>query len=241
MRIIILSDIHANLPALEAVLKSIDSQQPDVVYCLGDLVGYNVWPNEVINEIRKRGIPTISGNHDVKAKKVWNDSSEASNYAYNIIGGNEMEYISTLPAHITLEYSFNNKPFNLLLVHGSPYSNKEYLLEDKDETEFISVFKDVNVDMLIFGHTHKPYHRVIKDVHSGKSYHAVNAGSVGKPKDENPDACYVVLTINTTNASLQESLNVEFVRVGYDIEKAVKAIENSPLPDAYASSLRTAD
>jgi predicted phosphodiesterase len=80
MRIIILSDIHANLPALEAVLKSIDSQQPDVVYCLGDLVGYNVWPNEVINEIRKRGIPTISGNHDVKAKKVWNDSSEASNY-----------------------------------------------------------------------------------------------------------------------------------------------------------------
>ena len=64
MRIALLSDIHANLPALEACLKSIEGQNPDAVYCLGDLVGYNVWPNEVIREIRRRRIPTIAGNYD---------------------------------------------------------------------------------------------------------------------------------------------------------------------------------
>lgn len=205
MKIAILSDIHANLPALEATLKSIDSQKPDAIYCLGDLVGYNVWPNEVINEIRKRGIATLAGNHDVKAKKVWLDGSEGSNYAYSIIGGNEMEYLSTLPAHIRLEFKFNNEPFNLLMVHGSPYSNKEYLLEDKEETEFISLFKDVNAKMLIFGHTHKPYHRIIKDRQSGKDYHAINAGSVGKPKDGNPEACFVLLTIKTTTMHIHRS------------------------------------
>jgi len=64
MRIALFSDIHANLPALEACLKSIQEQKPDAIYCLGDLVGYNIWPNEVIGEIRKRGIPTIAGNYD---------------------------------------------------------------------------------------------------------------------------------------------------------------------------------
>ena len=64
MKIALFSDIHANLPALEAFFKSVEEQKPDAIYCLGDLVGYNIWPNEVINEIRKRGIPTIAGNYD---------------------------------------------------------------------------------------------------------------------------------------------------------------------------------
>ena len=64
MKIVLFSDIHANLPALEAFFRSVEEQKPDAIYCLGDLVGYNIWPNEVINEIRKRGIPTIVGNYD---------------------------------------------------------------------------------------------------------------------------------------------------------------------------------
>src|ERR687897_374821 len=64
MKIALFSDIHANLPALEALLKDIEGRKPDAVYCLGDLVGYNIWPNEVINEIRRRNIPTIAGNYD---------------------------------------------------------------------------------------------------------------------------------------------------------------------------------
>src|SRR5579859_5441561 len=64
MRIALFSDIHANMPALDAFFKNIEQQKPDAIYCLGDLVGYNVWPNEVIREIRRRGIPTIAGNYD---------------------------------------------------------------------------------------------------------------------------------------------------------------------------------
>src|SRR6202451_392880 len=64
MNIALFSDIHANLPALEAFFADVEARKPDAIYCLGDLVGYNIWPNEVINEIRQRKIPTIAGNYD---------------------------------------------------------------------------------------------------------------------------------------------------------------------------------
>jgi predicted phosphodiesterase len=73
MKIALFSDIHSNLPALEAFFKDVEIQQPDVLYCLGDLVGYNIWPNEVINEIRKRHIPTIAGNYDFGIGRKSND------------------------------------------------------------------------------------------------------------------------------------------------------------------------
>ena len=73
MVIALFSDIHANLPALEAALADIDSRKPDAIYCLGDLVGYNIWPNEVINLIRKRGIPTIAGNYDFCLPENWDN------------------------------------------------------------------------------------------------------------------------------------------------------------------------
>lgn len=243
MRIAILSDIHANLPALEATLKSIDSQKPDAIYCLGDLVGYNVWPNEVINEIRRRGIATLAGNHDVKAKKVWHDGTEGSNYAYSIIGTNEMDYLATLPAHIRLEFSFKGKPIHILMVHGSPYSNKEYLLEDKEETDFLNIFTDTGAHILLFGHSHRPYHRILPAGNGADQeyVHAINVGSVGKPKDGDPRGCYVMLTLTeNSNLSDKQSIEVGFIRVAYDVEKAVAGIKDSPLPDDFADMLGNA-
>ena len=73
MKIALFSDIHSNLPALEAFFKDLETTKPDAVYCLGDLVGYNIWPNEVINEIRKRGIPTIAGNYDFGVGRTSDD------------------------------------------------------------------------------------------------------------------------------------------------------------------------
>ena len=70
MRIALFLDIHANLPALEAVLEDLEKQKPDAIYCLGDLVGYNVWPNQVIGLIRKHGTATIAGNHDLEVAKI---------------------------------------------------------------------------------------------------------------------------------------------------------------------------
>ncbi|HSC40214.1 MAG TPA: metallophosphoesterase family protein [Chitinophagaceae bacterium] len=245
MKIALFSDIHANLPAFEAAMASIDAHKPDAVYCLGDLVGYNVWPNEVINEIRKRGIVTIGGNHDAKVGGLTEakPAEPGKNYAYTIIEPGHKQYLATLPAYIRVEFILNNQPLNLLLVHGSPTSNTEYLLEDKEESAFLDVFKASNADILCFGHSHKPYHRVITETTANGLHHrhAINIGSVGKPKDGDARGCYVLLTINSfSNTKVAESIDVEFIRVAYDVEKAAAAVEASPLPIEFADMLRRA-
>src|SRR3970282_1010384 len=121
MRIALFSDIHANLPALESVLKDIENRKPDAVYCLGDLVGYNIWPNEVINEIRKRGIPTIAGNYDFGIGRKSDDCGCAYKtdkekemgavsifFTNEIVKDDERKYLRTLPAHLRVEFQLNN-------------------------------------------------------------------------------------------------------------------------------------
>lgn len=252
MRIALFSDIHANLPALQACLADIDKRRPDAVYCLGDLVGYNIWPNEVIAEVRKRGIPTIAGNYDFGIGRGSDDCGCAYktdeekemgkvsiSYTNSIVREEERKYLRTLPAHIRVEYQLNDDRLNLLLVHGSPRKINEYLFEDRDEKSMLRIMEGADADIMCFGHTHKPYHRVIE--HEGHLRHAINIGSVGKPKDGDPRGCYVLLTINENSSVLsKDSIQVEFVRFSYDIEKAAKAVEDSPLPNGYADMLRTA-
>lgn len=254
MRIALFSDIHSNLPALEAFFADLEQKQPDAVYCLGDLVGYNIWPNEVINEIRKRGIPTIAGNYDFGIGRTSDDcgcayktDEEKANGAVSISFTNEIvkkeerQYLRTLPAHIKVEFQPNNDKLNLLLVHGSPRKINEYLFEDREEKSLLRIMQDADADIMCFGHTHKPYHRVlpIRDDESTRYRHAINIGSIGKPKDGDPRGGYVLLHIGE-NSSIanKESLRAEFVRFSYDVEKAAKAVEDSRLPNAYAESLR---
>lgn len=254
MRIALFSDIHANLPALEACLKNIEEKQPDAIYCLGDLVGYNIWPNEVINEIRKRGIPTIAGNYDFGIGRTSDDCGCAYkeehdremgkisiSFTNSIVKNEERKYLRTLPAHIKIEFQLNNDKLNLLLVHGSPRRINEYLFEDREEKSMLRIMQDADANIMCFGHTHQPYHRILISVAENKNHfrHAINIGSVGKPKDKNPKGCYVILTINDdSNTSMAESIEVEFIRFDYDIEKAASAVEDSPLPNEYAEMLR---
>ena len=254
MRIALFSDIHANLPALEACLKSIEDQKPDAVYCLGDLVGYNIWPNEVINEVRKRGIPTIAGNYDFGIGRTNDDcgcayktDEEKANgavsisFTNSIVKEDERKYLRTLPAHIKVEFQLNNDKLNLLLVHGSPRKINEYLFEDRDEKSLLRIMEGADADIMCFGHTHKPYHRVLPSQPEENAHyrHAINIGSVGKPKDGNPKGGYVILTIkDESSITNKHAIQVEFIRFDYDVEKAAKAVEDSPLPNAYAESLR---
>ncbi len=252
MTIALISDIHANLPALEACLADIDNRAIDTVFCLGDLVGYNIWPNEVIAEIRKRNIPTIAGNYDFGigrasdecgcAYKTEDDKAMGKisiAYTNETIGAEERKYLRSLPAHIRLEYQLNDTPMNLVLVHGSPRKINEYLFEDRAAISMLRILQLSDADILCFGHTHIPYHRVIRDEHSGRYHHAINTGSVGKPKDGDPRGCYVLLTIDEQSKnSKPDSIAVEFVRFEYDIERAATGIEQSPLPNAYADMLR---
>jgi putative phosphoesterase len=254
MRIALFSDIHANLPALEACLKSMEKQKTDVIYCLGDLIGYNIWPNEVINEIRKRGIPTIAGNYDFGIGRTSDDCGCAYKedhdkemgkvsilFTNSIVKEEERNYLRTLPAHIKLEFQLNNDKLNLLLVHGSPRRINEYLFEDRDEKSLLRIMDGADADIMCFGHTHKPYHRILPSTPEENAHyrHAINIGSVGKPKDNNPKGCYAMVTINgDSSITNEDAIEVEFIRFDYDIDKAAKAVEQSPLPNEYADMLR---
>ena len=255
MKIALFSDIHANLPALEAFFKDVDARKPDAIYCLGDLVGYNIWPNEVINEIRKRGIPTIAGNYDqgiglmsdecgcaYKTDTEKDMGKISISYTNSLVKPEERKYLRTLPAHIRVEFQLNSDKLNLLLVHGSPRKINEYLFEDREEKSLLRIMQDADADIMCFGHTHKPYHRTLQETTEDKIRyrHAINIGSVGKPKDGNPQGGYVMLHINDNGSVLdKDSIQVEFIRFDYDIEKAAKAVEQSPLPDEYADMLRS--
>lgn len=254
MKIALFSDVHANLPALEAFFKDVDSRQPDAIYCLGDLVGYNIWPNEVINAIRKRNIPTIAGNYDFGIGRTSDDCGcaykadiEKANgrvsisFTNEIIKVQERAYLRTLPAHIKIEYQLNNDKLNLLLVHGSPRKINEYLFEDREEKSTMRILKDADADIMCFGHTHKPYHRILAEADGDQTRyrHAINLGSVGKPKDNDPRGCYVMLELDETSSVLNpESIKVDFIRFEYDIETAARAVEESILPNDYAENLR---
>lgn len=256
MKIALFSDIHSNLPALNAFFEDVEHRKPDAIYCLGDLVGYNIWPNEVINEIRKRGIPTIAGNYDFGVGRSSDDcgcayksddekrmGSQSISLTNQLVNPDERLYLRTLPAHIQLEFQLNNDRLFLLMVHGSPRKINEYLFEDRDEKSMNRILESSNADILFFGHTHKPYHRVFEYELEGKRAfrHAINLGSIGKPKDGDPRGCYVLLTLNEySNKFDKNSIDVEFIRVAYDLEKAANAIENSVLPDEYADMLRRA-
>src|SRR4051812_11407872 len=223
MKIALFSDIHANLPALEAFLKDVDTRNPDAIYCLGDLVGYNIWPNEVINEIKKRRIPTIAGNYDFGIGRHIDDcgcayktDTEKANGAVSISFTNEIvqdeerKYLRTLPAHLKVEFQLNNDTLNLLLVHGSPRKINEYLFEDREEKSLLRIMQDADADIMCFGHTHKPYHRILEiaDGDTTRYKHASNIGSVGKPKDGDPRGGYVLLHIHD-NSSINDKDSIQ--------------------------------
>lgn len=256
MRIAFFSDIHANLPALEAFFKDLESRDTDAIYCLGDLVGYNIWPNEVVDEIRKRGIPVIAGNYDsgigrnsddcgcaYKTEEEKANGKVSISFTNQIIKEQQRAYLRTLPAHIRLDFELNDQALSVLLVHGSPRRINEYLFEDREEKSMIRIMEQAAAEIMLFGHTHKPYHRILNSVQpDGTDHfrHAINIGSVGKPKDGDPRGGYVILNINqdATIADM-ESIKVEFIRFEYDVEKAARAVEDCILPNAYAESLRT--
>jgi putative phosphoesterase len=233
MKVAIISDIHANIHALEAVWGDIQNQSPDSVYCLGDLVGYGAFPNEVVEFVRSHKVPTIMGNYDEgvgfdlhDCGCVYKDPEKDRLGKLSLIWTRETtkaenkKALQSLPMNFRLE---ENTP-QLLLVHGSPRKMNEYLYEDRPEATFDRIAKVAGTDVLLFGHTHLPYQKHVNETLF------VNTGSVGKPKDGDSRAGYVILKLN-------QKTDVEFRRVEYDVEAAAKAIRNSGLPDYFADEL----
>jgi len=244
MRIALLADIHANLPALEAVLDDLADRRVDATWHLGDLVGYAPWPNEVVALLRARGVAGVAGNYDSTVAtdhahcgcRYEDDRQEAlshESYAWT------RAYVTAATKHAlrSLPFRLDVKPLGghasgptLVLVHATPTLNTPYWTEDRSArfcAEMIARAHARAGDILAFGHTHKPWHRLHDEVH------LVNAGSVGRPKDGDWRSCYALIEFR------EGTVSVEFVRVAYDIERAVNGIMESGLPDEFAEILRT--
>jgi putative phosphoesterase len=239
-RFAIFSDIHANLPAMEAVAAHIKTGGYDGVYCLGDIGGYASQPNEVQAVIEAMGCPAILGNYDEGVGFNKDDCGclyikpfdiEMSNISFlwtreHTTDANKV-WLREMPREIRMEVDGRK----VLLCHGSPKSNTEYLFENRSDgylRQFTEGGKfDAEADIIVFGHTHVPYHRTVDGVDF------VNTGSVGRPKDGDPRAGYAVLTIDDGNIS------VEQIRLAYDVEAACSRLIAAGLPEYFAEYLRT--
>jgi len=228
--------VHGNRLALEAVLDDLTGGEITSVYCLGDLVGYGADPNGVIDLLRSRGIESILGNYDEGVAWETGDcgcfyaDAEAerigeASYAYTVatVTADRKAYLRTLPRELHVDLADKK----VHLVHGSPRRINEYLLRDRDERTYLRLAQSESDDVLAFGHTHDPWFRTY-----GEELF-VNVGSVGRPKDGDPRAMYVVLT-----ASAETPVEVEITRVAYDVEAAAAAVLAAGLPAALADMLR---
>ena len=248
----LISDIHGNSLALGAVLADIAGRGVDSIYCLGDLVGYGPDPNGVIDLVRAGGIPSLMGNYDdgvgwergdcgcyyatAEARSV----GEAS-YAFTVatVTDDRKAFLRGLPAerHIKLGDAAVH------LVHGSPRKINEYLMRDRDVRTFLRLDEAEHDDALVFGHTHEQWRRVY-----GRTLF-VAVGSVGRPKDGDPRAMYTVLRAAEAPGTAPGGvpggaatpLEVEAVRVAYDVEAAALAVEAVGLPVALADAFRSGE
>ncbi|SRR6266498_193681 len=249
MKLAFISDIHANLPALEAVSKDIEKHKPDDIYCLGDLVNFAGWDNEVIELIRSKGITSIQGNHDEGIGMGMHDFSfsysTAAQKAFGYASINKVNetikpenraYLCSLPFMLQLEFRFPFHPFRVALVHASISSNNEYVKSKASDAYLLEMMDTINTDILLMGHTHVPFHRAIfYENGNKKNYkHAVNVGSVGKPKHGNNLSCYSIIEITQeTDLNDPASVNVRFEYVPYNVKKVIEHIHAMNLSDAY--------
>jgi putative phosphoesterase len=234
MRIAVITDIHGNLPALEAALAAIDAIGADDVYCGGDLVGYGPHPNAVCALIEDRGISTIYGNYDYAIGRELTDCGCAYITPHDRALGQESVDWTLAHTNERSKAFMRGLPFDLRvamgdqrirLVHGSPRKVNEYLFEDKPESLYNRLAASADCDVLVFGHTHKPWIRTYADVQF------VNCGSVGKPKDGDPRAAFALLEL--VDGRVEASIE----RVPYDAQAVAREVESVGLPSEFAAKL----
>jgi putative phosphoesterase len=234
MRVAVVTDVHGNLPALEAALSAAEALGVDALYCGGDLVGYGPRPNEVCALIEDRGIPMIYGNYDYAIGRDLEDCGCAYPTAHERALGQRSVDWTLANTDARSKAFMRGLPFDLRvdldgrrvrLVHGSPRKVNEYLFEDKPASLYERLAAQAEADVLVFGHTHKPW------IHESGGVLFVNCGSLGKPKDGDPRGAFAVLEL----ADRRVEASIE--RVPYDAEAVAREVEAVVLPGEYAEQL----
>jgi putative phosphoesterase len=236
-RVAVITDIHANLPALEAALARIEGLGIERVYCGGDLVGYGPHPNEVCALIGERKIPTIHGNYDYAIARDLEDCGCAYVTQHDReLGQRSVDWTLAHTDRASKDF-MRGLPFDLHftvgvtrvhLVHGSPRKVNEYLFEEKPARLYERLAAGEDADVLVFGHTHKPW------VHEYGGVLFVNCGSVGKPKDGDARGAFAILEAGMAG------FDVTIERVEYDAEAVAEQVRAAGLPGEYADKLLVA-
>jgi predicted phosphodiesterase len=243
MRYALLSDIHGNRPALEAVLRDIATRDVHAIHHLGDLVGYGPWPNETVDLIRERAITGVAGNYDTTVATGYKHcgckyedarQEELSHASYlwtrQHVSAVTTAFLGSLPFRIDLRPSGGHVSGpTVILIHGNHALNTVYVHEQRSDAFLSAMGGSLGAragDVVCFGHTHVAWERTV----DGIRY--INTGSVGRPKDGDWRAGYVVLDVTEKNVT------VDFVRVSYDVDAIVNAIRASDLPHEFAEQLR---
>lgn len=239
----LIADIHGNLPALEAVLAEIERRAPDAVYHLGDLVGYGPWPDEVVERLTAAGIAGVAGNYDstigagadhcgCRAETPEQEALAHESYAWTLerVSEETKKRLRALPFRIDVRPGGGHRSGPALrLVHGAPTLNTLYWDASRSDDfarRMAAKLGAIAGDVVAFGHTHVPWQREVDGIRF------VNAGSVGRPKDDDPRAAWATVAWDGTR------LTVEHVRTEYDVERAAARVVASGLPPAFAEDLR---
>ncbi len=234
MKIGVFGDIHGNIEALKACYDAVIALKPDKLFHLGDLGGYAPFVNEVVDFLIDHGISGVQGNYDeavandrehcgCKAEEPLQEEMAHQSFAWTKahVSSASKAYMKNLPAEIKVTAEGKK----IWLFHATPKKNNLYWYEERPEKFFYEMAEKGDADIMIYGHTHKPYRRDF----NGKVF--INAGSVGKPKDGDPRACVSIVDIT------RQSVQVNFLRVAYTLEKTASAIISSGLPGYFAEKL----
>ncbi len=220
MKIAFISDVHSNLPALEAVFEDLSRRAVGTVYCAGDILGYNTFPDQTVELLRRKGVHCIAGNHDravlVGTKGMNSIAAAAIEWTRSNMSQDTYEFIRELPNSI-------HRPLEGVMTaihHGSPRFMSEYIFEEHVNDELLEL---AGARLLVLGHTHMPF---VAHFAAGT---VLNPGSVGQPRDGDNRASYAIWDAVEPD--------IEVVRVDYDRQKVMDGIREAGLPDMLASRL----
>jgi phosphoesterase, MJ0936 family len=240
MKLIVLGDIHANLPALEKCLAEARKEGYDRIYHSGDLVGYGPFPDEVIQLLRSAAIGGVRGNWDENVAWGGEDPGpihgdprlrEAARISYPWTASHVNAISRNVLGNLSFEQRFEEGGISFALFHANPLDNTTYLYEDSDELTFREYAKASEVDVILFGHTHKHFHRQVR------THHFICVGSVGMPLDSDPRTGYTVIY----TGNIGKGVDVNFRRFEYDAERLTRRFREQAIPNPYDALLaRTA-
>ena len=232
MKVALIGDVHANLPALTAVLADARRRKVQAIWNIGDFVGYGAFPQEVIDQLRHAQAVSIAGNYDLKVLKLprklreWSKKKDpqkllAFRWAHEHLTPAGRRCLAALPQEVRMTV----EGLRVLLTHGSPQSNEEHLTPDTPSRRLGELAAGARADIIVCGHSHTPFARKVGGVWF------INTGSVGRPDDGDPRAGYAVLNLTPT------SVRVKHYRLTYDVQAAADAIRKNRLPEEFAQMI----